>query len=54
LANALLILGIAIASTAALGILMRFSEVEEHTAREELRARLSGQMIPAPGAGSYD
>jgi hypothetical protein len=27
---------------------MRFSEVEEHSAREELRARLSGPMIPVP------
>lgn len=48
--QALLILGVIVTTSAALAILVRFSEVEERIAREELHARLSGQLVPTPAA----
>jgi MFS transporter, NNP family, nitrate/nitrite transporter len=48
--QALLILGVIVTASAALAILVRFSELEERTAREELSARLSGQLVPSPAA----
>ncbi len=48
--HALFVLGIVVTASAALAIFVRFSEAEERTAREELHARLSGQLVPSPVA----
>ncbi len=48
--QALLILGVLVALSSSLAVLVRFSEVEERSAREEIEARLAGQMIAAATA----
>lgn len=48
--QALFVLGMVVTASAALAIFVRFSEAEERTAREELHARLSGQLVPSPAA----
>jgi len=48
--QALLILGVLVTLTSSLTILVRFSEVDERSAREEMEARLSGQFVSATAA----
>lgn len=48
--QALFVLGVIVTASAALAIFVRFSEAEERTAREELHARLSGQLVAVPVA----
>lgn len=48
--QAILILGILVTLTSSLTILVRFSEVDERAAREEMEARLAGQLIAATAA----
>ena len=45
--QALLILGVLVFATASLAILVRFSECDEDSARDEMRARLSPDLLPA-------
>ncbi len=48
--QALLILGVLVALSSSLAVLVRFSEVDERSAREEIEARLAAQMIAAATA----
>jgi MFS transporter, NNP family, nitrate/nitrite transporter len=48
--QALLILGVIVTSCSSLTLVIRFSESDERSAREEIAARLAGQMIAAPAA----
>ncbi len=49
--QALLILGALVVLTSSLTILVRFSEVDERHAREEMEARLAGQFVTATAVG---
>lgn len=51
--EALLILGIAVAATSTLAFLVRFSESDERSAREEIEARMAA-MAPAAAAAAGD
>jgi NNP family nitrate/nitrite transporter-like MFS transporter len=48
--QAFLILGVIVAVSSSLAILVRFSEKDERAAQEEIHARLSGQFVAAPAA----
>jgi NNP family nitrate/nitrite transporter-like MFS transporter len=48
--QALLILGALVALTSSLTILVRFSATDERSAREEMEARLAGQLVTASAA----
>ncbi|MBZ5611095.1 MAG: MFS transporter [Acidobacteriia bacterium] len=48
--QALLILGVLVVLSSSLAILVRFSEVDERSAREEIETRLAGQMIAVAAA----
>jgi NNP family nitrate/nitrite transporter-like MFS transporter len=45
--QALLILGVLVFASASLAILVRFSERDEALARDEMRARLNPDLLPA-------
>ncbi len=45
--QALLILGVLVAAASSLTMLVRFSEVDERSAREEMEARRSGELVAA-------
>ena len=49
--QALLWLGITITVVSVLAVVVRFSESEERSAREEIDARMAGQMAMAPAMG---
>jgi NNP family nitrate/nitrite transporter-like MFS transporter len=48
--QAFLILGVIIAVSSSLAILVRFSETDERAAQEEIAARLAGQLVSVPAA----
>jgi NNP family nitrate/nitrite transporter-like MFS transporter len=48
--QALLILGVLVTLTSSLTIFVRFSEVDERATREEMQARLAGELITATAA----
>jgi len=48
--QALLILGVLVVVISSLTILVRFSEADERSAREEMEARLAGQLVTATAA----
>jgi MFS transporter, NNP family, nitrate/nitrite transporter len=48
--QALLILGVIVTLCSSLTLVVRFSESDERSAREEIAARLAGQMLAAPAA----
>jgi NNP family nitrate/nitrite transporter-like MFS transporter len=49
--QALLILGGLVTLTSSLTILLRFSEADERSARDEMEARLAGQLVATAVAG---
>jgi hypothetical protein len=49
--QALLVLGATISAVSVLAFVVRFSEGEEKSAREEIEARLAGELITAGAMG---
>jgi NNP family nitrate/nitrite transporter-like MFS transporter len=50
--QALLILGGLVVVVSSLAVVVRFSEADELSAREEIRSRMAGQFVSAPAAGN--